>query len=143
MSTPKPKVVAKIAPFKGGRMLMGLRRDDKKWCFPGGHLDEGERPEEGARRELMEETGLISDSFEHLASEDVKGGKVRVHAFATRVDEEPDATDDPDAEFVRFEWVDPAAVPSRIRSNLHSDPDVLLDILAPKHAWSDLLEEAA
>lgn len=30
----------------------------KRWLQPGGHLDHNEAPEEGARRELLEETGL-------------------------------------------------------------------------------------
>lgn len=143
MSAPKRKTVAKVAPFKGGKMLMGLRRDDGRRCFPGGHLDDGESPEDGAARELLEETGLSPESLQMLATKDVKDGKVRVHGFAATVSGEPDEQDDPDAEFVRFEWVDPAAVPSQIRNNLHSDPDVLLDLIAPKHAWSDLMEHAA
>lgn len=32
--------------------------DPDRWGFPGGHLEDGEAPEEGARRELEEETGL-------------------------------------------------------------------------------------
>lgn len=142
MSAPKQKAVAKIAPFKGGKMLMGLRRDDKKWCFPGGHLNSGEHPDDGAKRELMEETGLSTDEYKRIATEDVKDGAVRVHAYVAIVTDEPDAGDDPDAEFVRFQWVDPTRVPAEIRKNLHSNPDVLLDLLAPKHAWSDLMEAA-
>lgn len=135
------KTVAKIAPMKDGKMLMGLRRDDKRWCFPGGHLDRGESPNDGAARELFEETGLQGDDFELLETKDVKDGKVRVHAFTANVDGEPDASDDPDAEFTRFKWVNPLQVPPEIRNNLHSNPDVLLDLLAPRHAWSDLETE--
>lgn len=35
-----------------------------RWLQPGGHLDRDEDPETGARRELSEETGLESSSFD-------------------------------------------------------------------------------
>jgi diadenosine hexaphosphate hydrolase (ATP-forming) len=40
----------------GDRCLV-LRRDDE-WVFPKGHLEQGERPEDAATREVREETGL-------------------------------------------------------------------------------------
>lgn len=135
------ETVAKVAAFKGGKMLMGRRRDDKKWCFPGGHLDAGERATDAARRELAEETGLEASALEHLASKDVKGGKVKVHAFRAEVSDEPDAGEDPDGEFLEFQWVDPAAVPADIRDNLHSKPDLLLDLVSGPSAWNQLLGE--
>ena len=49
---------------KGGKVLMGKRRNAHghgSWSFPGGHLEFGETPEEGARREVLEETGLRVD----------------------------------------------------------------------------------
>ena len=36
-------------------ILMGKRNDNDKWTTPGGHLDKGECPYEGAIRELKEE----------------------------------------------------------------------------------------
>ena len=46
-----------------GRILMQLRDDIPTiadpgcWVIPGGEIDPGETPEEGARREFLEETG--------------------------------------------------------------------------------------
>ena len=42
-----------------GRALFLLIRDSyQNWGFPKGHLEEGERPADAARREVEEETGL-------------------------------------------------------------------------------------
>lgn len=134
----KTKVVSKVAAFKDGKMLMGKRRDDKKWCFPGGHCNDGEAPDDGAVRELAEETGLVTDSVEPVVSKTVKDGKVKVHGFRAEVLGNPDSSDDPDSEFIEFRWVSPDAVPSEIANNLHSKPDVLLDALGKPEAWSKM-----
>ncbi len=36
--------------------------------FPGGVIESGEKPEEGARRELLEETGCVAGTLVHLGS---------------------------------------------------------------------------
>jgi ADP-ribose pyrophosphatase YjhB (NUDIX family) len=42
-----------------GRILLIRRRDNKRWAMPGGYLEPGETPAEGAVREAQEETGLF------------------------------------------------------------------------------------
>jgi ADP-ribose pyrophosphatase YjhB (NUDIX family) len=44
-----------------------LVRENEEWLLPGGMLETGEIPEEGARRELREETGVEAD-IEGLAA---------------------------------------------------------------------------
>ena len=41
-----------------GQILLGQRTDNMLWCTPGGHVEDGETFEEGALRELKEETGI-------------------------------------------------------------------------------------
>ncbi len=60
-----------------------------KWNAPGGKLEPGEAPEECAKREVFEETGLrVSDLFYHGTLTFVMdGGKTlhtRAHVFSTR-----------------------------------------------------------
>jgi 8-oxo-dGTP diphosphatase len=61
-----------VAVIRDGKVLLGRRHDDPEkassamhgegtWTMPGGKLDFGESFEEGAARELAEETGLAAD----------------------------------------------------------------------------------
>jgi 8-oxo-dGTP pyrophosphatase MutT (NUDIX family) len=54
-----PFVGAEAAMFdSSGKILLMKRTDNSKWCIPGGIVDVGETPEQGAIREAWEETGL-------------------------------------------------------------------------------------
>ena len=84
----------------GGRFLLfhfeyadGPLAGEEYWGVPGGGIDEGETPEQGALRELYEETGLEVDSvgaeravrsydFRLLSGEEVEQ---RDHYFVLRV----------------------------------------------------------
>jgi ADP-ribose pyrophosphatase YjhB (NUDIX family) len=41
------------------KVFLTQRTDNGRWCLPSGALDAGESVEEGCRREVLEETGLI------------------------------------------------------------------------------------
>ncbi|MEV7781313.1 NUDIX domain-containing protein [Kitasatospora sp. NPDC088351] len=43
-----------------GRVLLARRADDGRWALPGGILDPGEQPADGAVRECLEETGVAA-----------------------------------------------------------------------------------
>ena len=77
-----------------GRVLMQERDEHapvwpEMWCFPGGGLDEGEQPVDGAVRELAEETGVVVAAedltdlgqFELVTSD---RGTFHFHAFVAR-----------------------------------------------------------
>ncbi len=48
------------------RVLLEKRVDDSTWCVPGGSMELGETPEDAARREFFEETGLRLGKLEFL-----------------------------------------------------------------------------
>jgi 8-oxo-dGTP diphosphatase len=48
-------------------VLLIKRRDIPVWVLPGGGLDQGESPEEGAVREVLEETGFRSSIIRKVA----------------------------------------------------------------------------
>ncbi|KAF1052942.1 MAG: RNA pyrophosphohydrolase [Stenotrophomonas maltophilia] len=57
----QPRIGVGVLVWREGRVLLGQRRGshgDGDWAPPGGHLEFGETPEDCARREVLEETGL-------------------------------------------------------------------------------------
>jgi len=67
-----PDYVAVVARTTDGRILLVrqhrpvIGRDSIE--LPSGHVDTGETPEAAARRELLEETGAVADTFELLGT---------------------------------------------------------------------------
>jgi ADP-ribose pyrophosphatase len=68
----KPESIAVVAVTKDGALVLTeeYRHPTGKRLLscPGGFLDEGETPEEGAIRELMEETGYSAEAFQHIGT---------------------------------------------------------------------------
>lgn len=55
---------------KDGKVLIGNRQDVTCICGPGGHIEDGETPEQAARREAMEEFGIKLGGMLHLGQLD-------------------------------------------------------------------------
>ena len=57
-----PKLAVAVVISDGDRVLLGKRgagtRQPGRWSFPAGFVERGERVEDAARREVVEETGL-------------------------------------------------------------------------------------
>lgn len=75
--------------------------DDRKgkWCFPGGQIDAGERPEDAAVRECEEETGLTV-----VAQQPAFGHKSKPNA-AFVVCRYLSGEFNPNSEFSELKWV--------------------------------------
>ena len=79
-----------------GRVLMQHRDSHAKvspdqWAMPGGKIEEGETPEEAARREVWEETGLTVTVLEHYVtstrpSVTTVDGLVEMHVYYAPTD---------------------------------------------------------
>lgn len=59
----KKEFTASVYLIENQKVLLIYHRKLEKWLPPGGHLEENETPDEAARREVKEETGL---EFEYI-----------------------------------------------------------------------------
>jgi 8-oxo-dGTP pyrophosphatase MutT (NUDIX family) len=62
-----------------GRCLALRRADRDEWVFPKGHLEQGERTEDAAIREVREETGLEIEILGSLGTTRYEFGPRRQH----------------------------------------------------------------
>lgn len=116
--------VSLVAAFRDGLVLFGKRADNGRWTMPGGHLDEGETWEEGARRELKEETGLdpVGELKELKTKWSTDDFEIRV--FRCEVDGAPTGKHDPDAECKVWAFFDvDAGIPKAIAENMAGPKD--------------------
>lgn len=138
---------------RDGKVWVGQRLDStlEAWQMPQGGLDPGEAAQEGALRELEEETGIRHDKVEILARapehlyydlpDDLLGkvwkGKWRGQRqtwFLMRfIGEDADVNlETPEPEFRAWKWADPDELPSLI---VPFKQDLYRDILKAFAAW--------
>jgi len=83
-SRPTPITVADAAVIdEAGRILLIQRADNGKWAMPGGAIDVGETPAEGAVRETLEETGVATKAVALVGIHDSRlcGTETRHHLY--------------------------------------------------------------
>ena len=84
-----------------------------EWCLPKGHIEKGETPQQTAVREVHEETGILGEVVESIATIDYwfTGTNQRVHKLVhhfalLRISGELTVEGDPDHEAEDAIWVD-------------------------------------
>ena len=111
---------AGIVEDERGRVLLGRRNITPYngwWDVPGGFLEPGEHPEDGARRELREETGLeveierLIGVYMDTYGEDGAGDHILNFYYLCRT---AGGTLRPDDDLSHLEWFAPADLPGRI-----------------------------
>lgn len=127
---------AAIVVHKGEHVLLGVRRDDHKYCLPAGHIKNNETVYQGALRELWEEAGIRADNLDPLGMALGNDNKTIVHAFKIELTPTNDAAvptneNDPDQEFESLAWIDTGNKPlwDMIKKNLRYPNDVALTLM--------------
>jgi 8-oxo-dGTP diphosphatase len=133
MSTPRNPypTVDVVVEVGGGIVLVERKNPPHGWALPGGFIDYGERVEDAARREIMEETGLEVELVHLLGVYSDVDRDPRHHTltvvYVGRADGTPRGGDDA----ARAEIFDPEQLPSPL---CFDHARVVRDYLAFKRA---------
>lgn len=112
--------VALVTCYNGsGQLLVGKRADNDQYTLPCGHIEDGEEPQDAARRELFEETGMRAQSLSFLKHY-ISSQNVELWCFSAFVTGEPHGNYDPDGEVPEWEWIDvEEGLPPKVFNHLH------------------------
>ncbi len=90
-------VVGILGIMRRGDCMLVIQRASRvkaplTWCFPGGHIEQGESQPEALVREMQEELGVQVEPGEFLMTQTKHGGRLVLHCWsATIIDGEPAA----------------------------------------------------
>jgi ADP-ribose pyrophosphatase YjhB (NUDIX family) len=102
-----------------GHMLFIKRNDNHKWSVCAGHIEGDEDPEDAARREILEETGLTPEHITRI----YESKNPNVTCYSAQCQGTPHGRNDPDNEG-EPQWVDVTrGIPIRIWDNLAGPED--------------------
>ena len=110
MAEPEVLAAGGLLVRDDGRVAVVHRPRYDDWSLPKGKLDPGESFEDGARREVWEETGVrgrIREELQPVEYVDRKGRDKLVRWYRMDVDGEPDEFV-PNDEIDELRWVSPA-----------------------------------
>ena len=112
---------------RDGRVLMVRHRQEGEayWCLPGGALDPGETPEEGALRELREECNVEGGVVRRTSRAVGPAASETMSSLVEIGDQEPSLGYNPEepvgrhvAELVAVRWLSLSELPERDRAFL-------------------------
>jgi len=117
----RPKVGVGVAVRRDNKILLGLRQGGHApgmWGLPGGHLEGGESFEQCAKRETLEEVGVVLESASYWEVENVIFDAEQKHFVTIFLvadmppDQEPQNLEP--AKCVRWEWFSWDDLPSPV-----------------------------
>ena len=131
----RPGTVDVIAEKNGEFVILHQDQPTKEnfYSLPGGRQDPGETAEQAAKRELMEETGLISDNWE-LYKEWQPYNKVdwTISYFIAKNCAQTDAANHDAGEKIRVEWHDFDGFIERVLGERYCGHEFVEDVLRMK-----------
>jgi len=139
MSQAYPRAAVSAVVFRGHQVLLVKRGGGAYrglWSLPGGVIELGETAVEAARRELLEETGLLASSLilgdvADAIVRDPRGAVENHYTIAVYVADPVSGTPAPGADALDAGWFDPEA-----RARLERTPGLEAAIEKAKRAWA-------
>ncbi len=109
---PHTLAVKCLVECDGGFLLVRLTYNHKQWTMVGGGLSRGETFEDAAKRELLEEVGIVATSFTKIGeyTRDHDNMLDTVHVFYCRVNNKAFTIDD--VEIAEARWFKPNDLPT-------------------------------
>ena len=106
---PKVEVAACYLEIDGKFLLLqrsASKSEPGKWGVPAGKLEKGETPEQAARRELFEETGIAADRIHYTGTLYIQKPEIAYtyHVFGIQLDQMPTVCFTTD-EHQNYKWV--------------------------------------